>query len=208
MAVVNILDKVTEWVKENVCSEIMLKVPPDNDYDATDEGYDYRLVTPSAFPLYVPAQDKTPPGVLSPIPSVCVRFLEGEERLTDREGSIGMQLCFCTWDPGLHGKDIFHPVNGNPAKIRRWSGEEADAYFKRSGEGWRDAWNFVDIALRELGNSLEIGGFELDRTVPIKYGPMTEQGEIVEAYPMWFAWASFSIKYPLRRNAEDIEQYL
>ena len=51
MAVVYILDRVTEWVRDNICSQIKLKAPPLNETDPTDEGYDYQLVTPAAFPL-------------------------------------------------------------------------------------------------------------------------------------------------------------
>lgn len=208
MSVVNTLDQVTAWVQENICADIKLKAPPDSDRDPTDEGYAYKLVTPTAFPLFVPAKDKLPPAVISPIPSVCVRFLKGSESMTGRSGTIEMQLCFSTWDTGLHGEDHLIPVEGEPGKYRRWSGTEAAQYFKRTGEGWRDAWNFVDIALRKLGNTMSVGGFELNRSVPFEYGPFTDQGEIVEAYPLWFAWVSFSINYPLSRNAEDIEELL
>lgn len=193
MAVVDTLDRVAKWVQENVCADIKLKMPPADDDAPTDEGYDYKLVTPTAFPLFVPSKDKLPPGVISHYPAVCVRFMEGEETLSNREGSIGMQLVFCTWDTGLHSKDVLRG--------------DAEG-FHRNAEGWRDAWNFVDIALRKLGSSLTVGGFELDRTVPIKFGPLTEQGEIVEAYPLWFAWVSFSIKYPVLRCVDEIENSL
>ena len=206
MSVVHILDSVTEWVRANICEEVKLKAPPESEKAPTDSGYDYQLVTPAAFPLYVPAKDKTPPGVLSPLPSVCVRFLEGSESLTSNSGTIGLQLYFCTWDPGLHSKDIYLP-NGD-GSFKLWTGEEAEEFFRKSGGGWRDAWNFVDVALRKLGNTVNVGGCPIDRSVPIKYGPLTEQGEIVEAYPLWFAWVSFSVNYNILRNTEDILKYL
>lgn len=206
MSVVNMLDKVTEWVDANICSEIKLKAPPASDKDPTDAGYDYQLVKPAAFPLFVPAKDKTPPGIQSPIPSVCVRFLQGQESLSDSQGSVGMQLCFSTWDPGIHGEDLLNMEEDGSWK--RWDGPEAAAFFRRSAGGWRDAWNFVDIALRKLGNTTTVGGFQLDRSTPIEFGPLTDQGEIVEAYPLWFAWVKFSINYSLLRNPEDINQYL
>lgn len=206
MSVVNILDDVTEWVAKNICSKIKLKVPPESDTAPTDAGYEYQLVTPAAFPLFVPARDKTPPGILSPVPSVCVRFLEGTESLASSKGTIGMQLCFSTWDPGLHGEDILLPNGENGSK--RWTGPEADAYFRRSGDGWRDAWNFVDIALRELGSTTNVGGYVIDRQDPVKFGPLTEQGAIIEAYPLWFAWCSFSLSYDLRRNNAELQDFL
>lgn len=196
MSIVNTLDSVTEWVQENICNGVTLKAPPESDQAPTDEGYEYKRVTPTAFPLFVPSKDKLPPAVLSSFPSVCVRFMEGEETLKDRSGSIGVQLCFSAWSPGLHIGDIV----GKP-------GEDAKP-FTRNADGWRDAWNMVDIALRELGSSLTVGGYEIDRTVPIKYGPLTEEGAIIDAYPLWFAWVTFSVIYHPRRYAADIEKDL
>lgn len=207
MSVVCVLDAITAWVQENICTEIQLKVPAE-DREPTDAGYDYQLATPAAFPLYVPAKDKLPPNVRSPFPSVCVRFIEGDEKLTENSGTMGVQLCFSVWNPGEHGEDIFRPVDGQPNARKRWTGPEAVAHFKRNGEGWRDAWNFVDIALRKLGNAIAVGDCELDRSTPIKYGPLTEQGEIVEAFPCWFAWVSFTVNYSLRRNVAEIENLL
>lgn len=82
MAVVTILDGVTDWVREKICSQIRLKVPPADEQAATDAGYEYQLVTPAAFPLFVPTKEKLPPvGGSHPIPSVCVRILEGADNL-------------------------------------------------------------------------------------------------------------------------------
>ena len=118
MAVVTILDGVTDWVREKICSQI-LKVPPADEQAATDAGYEYQLVTPAAFPLFVPTKEKLPPSVTSPIPSVCVRIQEGVDDLTDSTGSIGVQLCFSTWDPGTHGADVLKPVPGDSMRIQQ-----------------------------------------------------------------------------------------
>ena len=195
MSIAHMLDGITAWVQENICNGVDMKVPPEDDLAPVDEGYKYQRTTPTAFPLFVPARDKRPPAVLSPFPSVCVRFLDGEERIDVRKGSAEIQLCFSTWSPGTHKADVIGAKKNEKA-------------FSRNMDGWRDAWNMVDIALREIGSSLNVGGYELDRSVPVKYGPMTEQGDIVEAYPLWFAWVSFSIHYHLLRNVEEIENEL
>ena len=70
MAVVTILDGVTAWVREKICSQIRLKVPPADAQAATDAGYEYKMVTPAAFSLFVPTKEKLPPSVISPIPAV------------------------------------------------------------------------------------------------------------------------------------------
>ena len=205
MSVVRVIDTLTEWAKENICEKIKLKVPPLNE-EANDAGYEYELATPAAFGMYVPTSEKLPPNVKSPFPSVCVRFTKGQDTPSENEGFVDVEFCFSTWDTGLHGKDILKPdgLNG----FKRWSGAEADAYFKRNGEGWRDAWNFVDIALRAVESVTNIGGYVIDRNTPIMFGPLTEQESIPDLYPFWFAWISFRVKYPLMRNIEEVQKYL
>lgn len=124
MAVVTILDGVTAWVREVICSQIRLKVPPADEQAATDAGYEYQLVTPAAFSLFVPTKEKLPPSVVSPIPSVCVRILEGADNLAASSGSIGVQLCFFHMEPR-------HPRSRCAETCAR--GQSADAAVDRSG---------------------------------------------------------------------------
>lgn len=208
MTVVCVLDALTKWVRENICPKILLKVPPDNDKDAEDAGYEYQLTHPAAFTMYIPTKEKLPPPIISPFPSVCVRFVEGADNLFNGKGSIGVQLCFSAWNPGTHGKDIILPNPENAMEPKKWSGPEADAYFQRDGEGWRDVWNMVDIALREIEIVINIGGLVIDRSVPVKFGPMTEQESIPDFYPFWFAWVSFTVTYPITRPIQGVEDLL
>ena len=205
MSVVHVIDTLTEWMKSNVCEKIRLKVPPENDAE-NDEGYAYKLATPAAFGMYVPTSEKLPPNIHSPLPSLCVRFTGGEDNVAENNGFLDVQLCFATWDTGLHGKDIYRIKGENMAE--RWTGAETETYFKRNGDGWRDAWNFVDIALRAVESVTHIGGYTIDRNTPIKFGPLTEQEEIADLYPFWFAWVSFRVNCPLLRNIEDIQKHL
>lgn len=208
MTVVGIIDTITDWARETICPQIRLKVPPDSETDATDADYVYQLANPAAFAMYVPTREKLPPNVLSPFPSICVRFMEGADDIGSFSGNIGIQLCFSAWDPGLHHKDILIPDKDNCLEYRQWSGREADAYFRRTGDGWRDVWNMVDIALRELESTTNIGGLVIDRGTAVKYGPLAEQDNIPDYYPFWFAWVSFSVQYPVTRNIAGVEQFL
>ena len=206
MSVVHVIDTVRDWAQENICSRIQLKQPPD-DLDApTDEGYEYTLVNPAAFAMYVPTSEKLPPNIHAPFPSLCVRLVTGQDEAANGKGFADLQFVFSAWDPGLHGEDILKP-NGD-GTYRRWSGKEAEAYFQRTGVGWRDAWNFVDIALRAVESVTNIGGFVVDKATPIKYGPMDEQVSIPDLYPTWFAWVSFRVNYPLLRNNEELQEFL
>lgn len=212
MTVVGILDTLTDWVRENICTKLQLKVPPDAETGATDAGYEYKRVHPAAFALYVPAKDKLPPAVLSPFPSVCVRIVDGADDLSAKQASakrsINVQLCFSTWDPGTHGEDVILPNPENVLEPTRWTGQEADAYFRRHGEGWRDAWNMVDVALREIERRTNVGGLVIDQTVPIQFGPLKERESIPDYYPFWFTWVSFAVTCPVHRVNEDVDKYL
>lgn len=208
MTVVTILDTLTEWARQNIASKIMLKVPPDSEDGADDGGYDYRLANPAVFAMYVPTKEKLPPGILSPYPSICVRFLEGSDELAAGLRSIGVQLCFSAWDPGTHGKDIILPNQNNPMGQRKLRGPEAYDKFQRNGDGWRDAWNLVDIALREIEQVTNINGLAIDRSTPVKFGPLAEQEAIPDFYPFWYAWASFSVTCPVIRAVQDYENLL
>ena len=206
MSVVHLIDTLTKWAQQNVCEKIRLKAPPETEGEAVDEGYKYDLVTPTAFPMYVPTSEKLPPSIHSPFPHLCVRFVAGEDEMPGGRGSVDVQFCFSTWDPGLHGKDILKRTADGTWK--RWTGKEAEAYFQRTGDGWRDAWNFVDIALRAVESATHIGEYTIDRATPVKFGPLTEQEAIPDFYPLWFAWVSFRVTYPIQRNNNEIKNLL
>lgn len=201
MSVVHVIDTLTEWARQNICEQIKLKVPPENTAP-DDSGYAYNLAPPAAFAMYVPTSDKLPPGSHPPFPSLCVRLVTGQDVPADGSGSIEVQFCFSAWDPGTHGEDKLSP-NGDGTYSKGDGGT-----FERNGDGWRDAWNFVDIALRAVESVTNIGGYTIDRAKPVKFGPLTEQEAIPDFYPMWFAWLSFTVNYPLRRNIQELQNFL
>lgn len=205
MSVVHLIDTLTEWARQNVCEHIKLKVPPIHEDEAVDEGYAYQLATPAAFPMYVPTSEKLPPGIHAPFPSLCVRFISGEDDISSRSGFVDVQFCFSTWNPGTHGKDILVPAKQDPLQ---WNADTAKATFQRNAEGWRDAWNFVDIALRAVESVTAIGTYPVDHSTPVKFGPLTEQESIPDLYPYWFAWIQFRVYYPLVRNNAEYQDLL
>lgn len=114
MSVVNMLDTLTEWARQNICEHIKLKVPPENTAP-DDSGYAYHLATPAAFAMYVPTSDKLPPGVHAPFPSLCVRFVTGQDVPAEGSGSVEVQLCFSAWDPGTMGRTCSSPMRTEPS---------------------------------------------------------------------------------------------
>lgn len=205
MTIATILDLVTQWVSETICPQIRLKVPPDDAAEPNDHDYEYLLANPVAFPMFVPTRDKLPPPVRSPFPSICVRMLDGADDIAADSGHVNIQLCFSAWNPGTHGADVLVPDGGS---FTRWTGPAANAEFQRNGDGWRDVWNLVDIARREVESMTNIEGLVIDRTVPVKFGPLTEQEAIPDFYPFWFAWMTFTLTYPVVRNLRDCENLL
>lgn len=203
MSVVHIIDTLTDWARENICKDIQLKVPPENT-EAMDSGYDYKLANPAAFPMYIPTGDKLPKGQLFDHPSLCVRFMGVQDDMNVNRGGMDVQIVFCVWDPGLHSEDIFHP-NGDGSHRRQ---DAAETEFERNGSGWRDVWNFVDLAVRKLESVDSIGVCAIDKSTPFEYGPVKVDEAIGDFYPYWYAELSFRVTYPLLRNNEDYEEHL
>ena len=205
MSIVNSIETVRGWLNTEVCPLVKLKLPDDN---ATDASYPYKLVNPAAFSLFVPSKDRTPPKVAAPIPSVCVQLTQGEDDLIEHTRGIKIRLCFSAWDPGYHGPDIYLPQgNGSGTYIQQDTSEAAD-FFQKNGEGWRDAWNFVDTALRLIENAEYIGDLRVIKELGITFGPVAEQDAVPDFYPYWFAWAEFSVEETLTRHAKNYDHLL
>ena len=198
MSVVSVIDTLTAWTQDNICSQIRLKVPPKAG-DPNDADMDYETVHPTAFPMFIPTADKLPPDTYQ-FPSVCIRFQDGEDNAPNRGGSIEIQMLFAAWDPGLHGQDIFHKLE--ECGFCRQSAIYTE--FQRSASGWRDCWNFVDIALRKIESTSKIGAIGIDRS-SVRFGPVVEQDSIPDFYPFWFAQVTFTVTYPLLRFCPDDE---
>lgn len=193
MSIVKILDDVTKWAQQNICSKIELKVPPPNS-EPNDNDYQYKTANPVAFTMFVPTEDRLPKNIPSAFPSLCVRFFEGEDSLTEQHGAIGIQFLLSAWNPGTHGSDYLPPND--------------TGQFERNGDGWRDICNFTDIAVQAVESVTNISGYEIDRSVPVKFGPLTEQEAVPDYYPFWFTWVTFQLKYPLVRNIEQVQEFL
>jgi len=192
MSIVNNIELIVGWAEKEICSRVKLKLPDDDraGHTGADDGnYEYKLVSPSAFALFVPTKDRLPPKAAAPIPSICVQIVEGKD--LPQSGTTKIRLGFAVWNPGLH-----RPAHDHPK-------------YERSGDGWRDAWNFVDVAIREISSTEVIG--DMLRVVKedgIAYGPFTEQDAISDYYPYWFAWVEFSVAYGINRNNPAIQQFL
>lgn len=200
MTITLALDRLRDWLEEAVCKHVELKLPND---DRGGTGYEYKLVHPAAFVMYVPASDKLPPGVQSPIPSICVQLVEGEETPLSGRGIAKVRFCLSAWNPGMHPQDLFIP-NPSEGTFTR----EDDAEFRRSLDAWRDVWNFTDATLAAVRNDEFPAGLRLLKEAGVKYGQFTVQEEIVNTYPYWYAWITASYEYGIVPAQEGYKEFL
>lgn len=204
MTLVQSIDNVVEWLRENVCSQITLKLPDDAN---NDHSYGVEYVNPAAFPLYVPGKDRLPPSVPAPIPSVCVQLTEGSDDLLQKKRQLQIRFCLACWNPGTHSGEVLH-ARSNANAIGGYSyysatGEAAQTY-ARNMEGWRDSFNFADLVLRELEGTEYIAGHRLVKESGIKFGLFTEEGNIWDYYPYWHSWISFTLEAGAVTKTPDI----
>lgn len=209
MTLVQSIDKVVDWLRESVCSQISLKLPDDSKNGTT---YDVEYVNPAAFPLYVPGKDRLPPSVPAPIPSVCVQLMEGSDDLLAKTRQLQIRLCLACWNPGEHGGEVHHTRRNANAlggyTYYRVTDETARTY-ARNMEGWRDSFNFADLVLRELEGTEYIAGHRLVKESGIKFGLFTEEGNIWDYYPYWHNWITFTLEAGVVRKTPEIyEKFL
>lgn len=188
------LQSISDWLTENVCSKIKLKLP--DDYRNDDE-YAVKLVNPVAFPLYVPGKDRLPPNIPAPIPSVCVQLMEGTDNLFSRERILNIRLVLACWNPGTHGDEIYWPRKNTDA-LGGYSyflrdGEELQTY-ERNMDGWKDSMNFQNLVLNEVEKSDFISKNRVIKENGIKFGLFSEDGDICDYYPYWHSWITFQIQ--------------
>ena len=196
MTIVRTIDQICSWLNENVCQEVLLKKPP-KDTNATNARYEYELIHPYAFPLYLPAKDKLPPGAECTFPSIAVQLDYGTDETSNREMNIN--LGFGSWNPGIHPDDWIIPEGATE--------ERADT-FTNSAEGWRDLWNFVDKTVTAIEQTTYMGDDVEVLKDEMEFGPYKDQDSIVSFYPMWYAYFKFKVRSTLLRNNQNYQNLL
>lgn len=189
MAIVNDLTKIRDWLQTEVCDKVQFKLPNE---DKADASYPYELVKPTAFVLFTPTKDRLPPNVRAPIPSVCIRLVEGEHRPTESTNRMSLMLNFCTWNPGIHARDNFVPIEEG-AGMKGYN-QVAEGEYKRSVDGWQDVYNFIDVALRAIERAQYIADMRVVSEDGIKYGMTSDANGLDDFYPFWPAWISFTVQ--------------
>lgn len=193
MTIVRMIDSIVEWLNDNVCPKIEMKLPP-KDGEANNKNYEYELTHPCAFPLYVPPRDKLAPQTKAVIPSICVQLEFGTDLNNNRE--LNLNLSFAGWNPGVHPDDWLIPGEEEP--------EDKDT-LSRLSAGWRELWNMVDIAVTEIESTGFLGAdVEVVKNEPLEFGCYKDQDSIPSYYPHWFAYCKFKVRSMILRNDQEL----
>lgn len=196
MTIVQCINAITDWLNENVCSKVLLKLPDDNQ---NGKGYDYEEVHPTAFAMYQPGKDKLPPGVRAPFPSVVVQMLEGNDEPLKSRGRMKIQLSFTAWNPGEHQKELkaaSEVVTAGPNDDLgvKFSASPDQQNFIRDANGWKDVWNFTDKALEKIENTEYLNGLRVVKELGVSFGQFQVEGQISDLYPYWGSWIILTIE--------------
>ena len=199
-----IIESLSKCVDENICSKVTLKTPTDSSV-----GAQVQYVKPAAFALFVPAKDRIPPNVAAPIPSICVQVMEAKDRMTEHRRNMKIRLAVACWNPGTQSGEIFvpHAAEDAPFGVAFTQGAAEQSY-TRNLDGWKDLWNFMDVALREIEGTEFFAGVRLIKEQDIEYGPFVEDGAIWDYYPYWNGWISFNIEAGLVNRTPKAYQEL
>ena len=195
MTLTTIIDNFVKWAQASICDGLKLKLPDDERNDAAFPG---GTVTPTAFPMYVPAKDRLPPNVEAPIPSLCVQLKEGKDELVAGKRKVKLRISLATWSPGEHGTEFVvpeqDPTKPGGRRYRRKTGEDLTTY-TRNMEGWRGVMNFADRALEAIESAEFIEGLRLVKEGDgISFGSYTQEGQIWDFYPYWFLWIDVTVE--------------
>ena len=203
MTVVEEINRICDWLNENICPSISLKVPDDFQ---NDEGMTVQEMHPHAFPLFIPGEDKLPPNIPAPIPSICVQLMKGTDDLTESKRELEVRLCMNSWSPGDYGAETAQLIEDDKALGGyRYRVDPNSKTFNRNVNGWVESYNFLDKILTAVEETEFINGLRLKKEDPIEFGPFTESGELVDYYPYWHNY--ISLKFEAGRTISHNKSY-
>lgn len=207
MTVINAVKEVKKFLEERVCPNIELLVPSTNDGKEYVENY----ANPKVFAFFEPSNSRLPKGATYTTPNIIVQFTQGTENLASNKKSLEIILVFSAWRPGeysalndmeLEGIDIT-PQGANIS----FNGEIAKQ-FERSEDGWQDVYSLMELTKEQIVKVGKIGNYILDLN-EIKYGQFTKDGALIDFYPYYHIWMSFSLTtIPTPAIREELDDFL
>ena len=182
------LKDLEDWAKEKLCSEIKFKQPVQPN-ESMDGDYNYKIVNPNVFVMYIPKEDQLPDGVESVFPNLCIEWDGDRESPQSHKGEATIRLKLGVWNPGDHKGDYVSVKPDNTPD------------FKRNAKGYEDIINWIDLIKRELrNNELICGKYRVKLESDILSGTPSEQRSLLDFNPYYFGYVEFSIEYESIQN--------
>lgn len=188
MTIVQCLESITDWLNQKVCPRVRLKRPCDYEQGTL---YDFEEVSPTAFAMFLPGNDKLPEGVPSQCPYILVQLVDGGQDLVRENDRMNVQLSFMTWNPGVHPDE-----NGMTDEYRR------------TADGWKDVWGFLERTITDIENAEYLNGVRFVKEAGVKYGQFAKDGQIADTYPYFYAWTTMTVERGLNRTESAYSQLL
>lgn len=191
MTAINDVHAVADWLEREVCPKIELKVPAKK--EQTDK-YDYKLTHPSVSRMFSTVFSNK--DYANTAPGILVQFMSGDDMPLKGSRDVRFRLILTVWSTGTHAGDYIDKDDQTPS-------------FESNDEGWNDAFNFMDLVLRELKNTEYIGDSLRVKTEDgFKFGPYKEGATVLEFYPYYVCEIEFSCESaqapPIKPYVEDL----
>lgn len=207
MTVINAIESVKKFLEEEVCPEIELLVPNKKD----GKEYVEKYANPCVFAFFEPENGRLPEGVEFTTPNITVQFTQGEDNLATSERKVDIVLAFSTWRPGeyraINDMVLEKIETGEGGTSIEFKGE-ITKQLVRNEEGWKDVYNLMELTKGKIISASKIGEFLLEPT-QIKYGPYSKDGALIDFYPYYHLWMSFTLtSIPTPMTRDDIDTLL
>lgn len=182
MTTQEVIDNLSAWLKEAVCSKQFLKRATVYE-QAMHEGYEYSLVNPAVyegtFPPDAAEYDSETEGAAPNVAPCIIVTCSGASTYNTKAGWIEtpVTLKVQTWNPGQHGTD----ADGNPT-------------FTVTADGWRDLAAFIDAIVKELANAEFPGGLGIADEIVFTLSEIEEN----PYYPYYRGTVEFSVTHSRR----------
>ncbi len=173
--IIKVLDDARLWAEQELCSTFKFKVPPKD--GAEDDCYEYEREFPKAYIIYPDRENRKP--------SVTIQYSNSE--IKGGRATAQLNLLFAVWNNGSHFND------------------DADVPVHLLGyDGYRDIWNWIDLALQKILKTEYIGDFiRIKQEEGISVGPIKEDNIIPSYYPYFGASISLRVEYATQQVQDE-----
>lgn len=186
MTTVLAIEAIANWLNERVCPKLLFKRANDLHQD---DSYPFEEVHPKAYAMFYP--DGMMPEEEKGRPFILVTPAKGNRKVIQKTDRMSVQLTFRTWNPGTHKEEN---AEGAP--------------YRKNTDGWKDVWNLLDWTLREIENVQYLNGLRFVASEGVEYGPMVKDGQFVDEYPYFSAYATITVEWPIVRTEEPFAEML